>query len=1213
MLQCFSKSASYIFQPLFWSCLLLLAYPRMTSAAEPTREQPTREQIEFFEKKIRPVLVTHCYECHSAQVKPPKGGLLVDSRDGLLRGGDSGPSVVPHKADESVLLDALRYDGLEMPPKAKLPAKVVADFEKWVRMGMPDPRAASAPVETNQIDYESGLKFWAFQKPVKPKAPEVHDVAWAKSEIDRFVLARLEKESINPAPTTDRRTLIRRAYFDLIGLPPEPAAVETFVNDPSPNAFGKVVDELLASEHYGERWGRRWLDVARYGEDQAHTFKARRYPRGYLYRDWVVQAFNADMPYDRFLRHQIAGDLLDQPDRHERLAALGMFALGPVYYQDNGEKAKALADEWDDRVDTLIRGTQGLTISCARCHDHKYDPISMADYYGLLGIFASTKYQERPVVPDEVVQAKRRADADVKDQQLVIDRFLAGESKTVRPQLVGEVAEYIVSAWKVINLQKKNAKDKKVFERTAREDKLNQELLKRWVAYLQEKPASGAVKSERPYLDAWRTLVKQQDPKQDLSKDQDAVADVHAVAEQFEKQAQAVLPQREALQKRFGENVAFVDQADRARVVPGVIPLGNLFDDTSTTTLDAAIGSDKFKADASPDNLGIDRIVQGWGTVTSIAEGIRFIFQSLGSDQSKYGTIVNDGWSNSGGIRTEGKKAVGNLPRTEQGIGMHANALITFDLKELRHAGLIPADQRLVFKVDRAGLNDDVIGSGAGVHLAVIVSRKHSKENVYDAILAGYVNGQPATVEENDMQYFFAGNLPEPIKADGTFVSFDVPIPPEADYLTLIAAGAGKPDEENTISSDHAVFSGARLEFNPLPENKPAVAEAADSEKSSEASRQEQIDAVLVSELLYDKGLLAIPPKDLEKYLAKQPAADLTALKETFAEKQKITDSITVVMAHSLTEGTGKDMQIYRAGDPTKLGDVAPRSFPAIYTGGKRQPFDSAGSGRLKLAQAITSADNPLTARVIANRVWAGHFGQGLVRTPSNFGELGERPTHPELLDYLAVSLMENGWSLKSLHRQIMLSTTYQLSSRFDERNFERDPENKLIWRMNRRRLEVEPWRDAMLAVSGNLNKSAGGPSIDLAKADNNRRTLYGFISRHKLNDLLRLFDFPDPNITSGKRSVTTVPLQQLFVLNSDFMVNQAKALSARLEKQSSSNKDRIETAYQLLFSRPVSAEELEMGLEFLKSVNEEKTPSLTPWEQFSLALLGSSEFTFVD
>jgi len=1213
MLQQFSKVAVFV------PCTLCLCGVLLISSVGASAAEPSPKQLEFFEEKIRPVLVKHCYECHSAKSKPPKGNLLLDSRDGVLKGGDSGPSVVPSKVVESLLIDAIRYDGLEMPPNGKLPAAVIADFEKWVGMGMPDSRVSKAAVASKQIDYAAGLKFWAFQKPTIHEPPPVKNKAWPTSNIDRFVLARLEEQGLQPVSAADRRTLIRRAYFDLIGLPPSPAEVDTFVIDSESDAFVKVIDRLLDSDHYGERWGRRWLDVARYGEDQAHTFKARKYPRGYLYRDWVVQALNADMPYDQFLTNQVAGDLIDKPNRRTRLPALGLFALGPVYYQDNGEKDKALADEWDDRVDTLIRGTQSLTISCARCHDHKYDPFSMADYYGLLGIFASSKYQDRPVVSDEVVESKRKAEAAVKDQQLVIDRFLAEESRHARSQLTGEISNYMLAAWKVKNRQKANPRDRKAYSRIAKSDKLSEELIKRWVAYLDEKKDSGAIKSERPYLDGWRALIGKQDPKKDLSNDKQVLAAVRSVAEEFQRNAETVLPRRKSLFQHFGENVAFVSKTDAAKVVFGVVPLGNLFDDKTGTSLDAAIASDRFKAIATAESLGVDRVVQGWGPVVKIAGRIHFRFNSLGSDSAKYGGITNDGWSTSGGIQTQAKRAAGNLPRTEQGIGMHANALITFDLNEIRRAGLMPANKPLVFKVDRAGLNDDVFGNSiSSVNVAVIVSKPHVKQDIYDAVIAGYVNGQPAKVEENDKEYYFADSLPKPLKADGKFVSFAIPLAPEAAYLTLVVTGAKMPGDANNISSDHAVFSGARIEFQPDETNDAAVAEKARSiEKDEETTLgdlvQARVDALLLSELLYDKGVLAVPPKETEAYLTDHPKQQLSKLMQELAGRRKAAAAINVLMAHSLTEGTTGDMKIYLAGDPKKKGDVAPRGFPAIFTGGKRQPFNPSGSGRLELAQAIASSANPLTARVMVNRVWAGHFGEGLVRTQSNFGQLGERPTHPLLLDHLAVRFMESGWSLKTLHRKIMLSATYQLSSRFETKNYEADPENRLIWGMNRRRLEVEPWRDAMLAVSGNLDAKLGGPSINLTNAGNKRRTLYGFVSRHKLDDLLRLFDFPDPNITAAKRSVTTVPLQQLFVLNSDFMVNQAKALSARLHRENESETDRIQNAYQLLFARPATEEETKLGLGYLKAAAADTTPSLSAWEQYTLVLLGSNEFAFLD
>ncbi|HJT79434.1 MAG TPA: PSD1 and planctomycete cytochrome C domain-containing protein, partial [Gemmataceae bacterium] len=687
------------------ACLLALA-PR------PARAEPPRvpaAQAEFFEKSVRPVLVGNCITCHGPEKH--KGKLRLDSRAAVLAGGESGPAVVPGKPEASLLVKAVHYDDSpHMPPRGKLSADEIAALTEWVRQGAPWPEVVATIRRTPAAGgFEITAKeraFWSFRPVADPPLPPVRDAAWPKQPLDRFVLARLEAAGLHPAPPADRRTLIRRAAFDLTGLPPTPEEVEAFVNDPAPGAFARVVDRLLDSPHYGERWARHWLDVARYGEDQAHTFQARLYPDGFRYRDWLIRAFNADLPYDRFLKEQIAADLLDEPDRLGRLPALGFFALGPVYYGD----PKKL-DQLDDRIDTLARGVLGLTVACARCHDHKFDPISQRDYYALAGIFASTEYAEVPLVPPAAVEeAKRRQTKD---------------------------------------------------------------------------------------------------------------------------------------QKKRG-----------------------------------------------------------------LPPGIPFV---------------------------------------------HALA--------------------------------------------------------------------------------------------------DAP--------------------------------------------KPVV------------------------------------------------------------------------------------MRVHFRGSPDNLGDEAPHRFLAIL-GGEGHPFTH-GSGRLELAEAVASPANPLTARVMVNRVWQHHFGRGLVRTTSNFGALGERPSHPQLLDYLATRFVRSGWSLKALHREILLSATYQQSSRYDARAYEADPDNRLLWRMSRRRLEVEAWRDAMLAVSGRLDATLGGPSADLAAPGNRRRTVYGAVSRHELNGLLRLFDFPDPNITSGERAVTTVPLQQLFVLNSEFMAQNAKALAARLAAgPERDDVGRIRRAFLLLYGRPVTDEELRLGLAFL-------------------------------
>ncbi len=379
--------------------LLVLLFSLVTAKAQANDAQ----NIEFFEKKIRPVLVQKCYRCHSTTSKRLRGGLLLDTREGIRKGGDNGPGVVPGNPKKSLVLQALRYENdLEMPPSGKLPERIVADFEKWIAAGAADPRTGSTKKKTpRKIDIAAGKQFWSFQKPKNHPTPDVKAKSWPKHRIDYFVLARLEKAGFTPTTPADRRKLIRRVTFDLTGLPPTPKEVEAFVRDKSPNAYEKVVDRLLKSPHYGERWARMWLDVARFAEDQAHIVGNNRsltYPNAYIYRDWVVKALNEDVPYDRFVKLQLAADLME-PKKTENLPALGYIGLGPKYYQ-RGSLA-VMADEWEDRVDVVGRGLLGLTVACARCHDHKYDPIPTSDYYALAGVFASTEMYNRPLNPQK--------------------------------------------------------------------------------------------------------------------------------------------------------------------------------------------------------------------------------------------------------------------------------------------------------------------------------------------------------------------------------------------------------------------------------------------------------------------------------------------------------------------------------------------------------------------------------------------------------------------------------------------------------------------------------------------------------------------------------------------------------------------------------------------------------------------------------------------
>jgi hypothetical protein len=919
--------------------LILLVSCVCSAAADEAK--PDQAQLEFFESKVRPILVERCFGCHGPEKQ--KAGLRLDSRAAMLKGGDSGPVVQPGGPEASRLIEAIRYDGdIQMPPKAKLPDMEIAILTTWVKGGalwpdrVRDVRPA-LPSNAPKISAED-RSYWAFQPIADPPVPEVKDVAWPRSTLDHFVLATLEGKGMQPVQPADKRALIRRTSFDLVGLPPSVAEIDAFLADGSPQAFEHVIERLLASPHYGERWGRHWLDVARYGEDQAHTFEARKYPYGYRYRDWVVKALNDDMPYDRFIVDQIAGDLLDEPGREERLAALGYFSLGPVYY------GRAVFDELDDRVDTLCRGFLGLTVSCARCHDHKFDPIPQRDYYSLAGIFSSTEYKEYPHAPAEVIARYDQAQAQIKAKTDEIATFLRTESGRWTEAATADTAKYMVAAWTLVNRRK--AEPKLPSAEVAKAGELSPFLLDRWVNYLFPDG-----KDERPHLARWRKTIAAQDRARDLSADTAAKADVLQGAQAF--QDYVISSQR--LRKAFGQ---------------------------------------------------------------------------------------------------------------------------------------------------------------------------HRK-----------------------------------------------------------AAAANGGGEENVA--------------------KPALA----------LGEQE---SNLLRELVGPEGLFALPRTEVEKYLASERK---TALKGLRAELDKLKKEAPAKypVTHGLAEGsTIANMRVHLRGNPATLGEEAPRRFLSVLCRDDAPSF-AQGSGRLELAWAIASKNNPLTARVMVNRVWAEHFGRGLVATPSNFGKMGGRPTHPELLDHLARRFIASGWSLKSLHRDIMLSTTYQLAASDDAKNREVDPDNRLYWRGNRRRIDVEAWRDAMLAVSGELDFTLGGPSTELASPENRRRTFYAAVSRHNLDGLLRLFDFPDPNITADKRVVTTVPLQQLFVLNSAFMEQRAKALAARLTaERAEADADRVRRAFPLLFGRLASEHEVQLALEFLSSSGPGAASAggddgYSRWAQYAQVLLGTNEFAFVD
>ena len=1040
--------------------------------SELSAENP--KAVEFFENRIRPVLVKHCYECHAVDAKNVKGGLLLDTRAASRKGGDSGAAVVPGDVDESLIITSLKHESFEMPPKGKLADTVIADFVKWVKMGAPDPR--DGEIVESQIDFDEARKFWSFQPVQKREPPTVKDTNWPKGNIDYFTLAKMEQLRLKPMVPAGKRELIRRATFDLVGLPPAPAVVDAFLADDSPDAFSRVIDRLLDSEHYGERWGRYWLDVARYAEDQAHTFGTRANTNGYRFRDWVIRAFNADLPYDQFVRMQIAGDLIDTEsrDKFDGVIAMGFFGLGAQYYK-NSDKAKAMADELDDRVDTLTRGFLGLTVSCARCHDHKFDPIPTQDYYSLAGIFNSSRLHNAPLCTPEEMKAYNEGQKSVRQASDALKKNLAESKSSLGESMIYDFAKYIEAAW-VIHAAQANRKPVKTAD-VARARSLNEAILKRWVSFLATNQ-----KGKVNELDDWFAIDIE---KLKASKDE-IPREVTDVAIAFQKKVQLEIHIRDGGPV---ENLVKDGETRKPGSPRFVSPLVTKARPTAAIDVDIR-GAKRLILVITEGNDGKSCDHADWLAPILVGPAGKLKLTELKWKHFE-GTAPKFNTNFAGQpIRVGGKKY-------PEGIGTHATSVITWDLPE------------------------------------------------------GY----------------------ERFKATGGL--------------------------DNSGSDQVACGSTASVQFCVYTET-PTSGPFVSKQKSN-----------LLATVFGQNGPFAVNEREIEALLSDKERNRLAEMKAEVEAAKKSAPAMYAV-AHSYAESRIADMKVFVRGNPERQREVAPRRFLQVIAGVDR-PHYTEGSGRRQLAAAIANSENPLTARVMVNRIWQHHFGRGIVATPSNFGKLGDAPTHPELLDYLASRFIESGWSIKMLHREIMLSATWQLSTQPDESNAQIDADNRYLWQMTRRRLDIEAWRDAVLDVSGRLDRSFGGPSTNLADANNVRRTVYAKVSRHNLDSLLRLFDFPDANITSSKRSETTVPQQQLFVLNSPFMIAQAKAFSTRLHNNAPENDEaRINLAFRLAYGRPPEDIEVELARSFVSGGRDPQS-KLSRWESYAQVLLGSNEFMYLD
>ena len=992
---------------------------------------------DFFETRVRPVLVKHCQDCHGA--KKQEGGLRLDSRDAWMRGGDRGEAIIAGEADKSLLIKAVRHDDpdLQMPPDTKkLTAAEIADLEAWVQRGAYDPRRESATQTSEKMSLEEARTFWSFQPLQAVAPPQDTSDRWSRTSLDAFVHAELKKHELSPVADADRRTLIRRATFDLTGLSPTPQEIDAFLRDESANAFATVVDRLLESPSYGERWGRHWLDVARYADTAGDGSD---YPvrEAVKYRNWVIDAFNQDKPFHEFVREQIAGDILainGPPEKYaDRVTATGFLAIGKRYGYKAAPDYQYL--DFGDVIDSLGRSMLGLSVGCARCHDHKYDPVSAADYYALYGIMESTQWafpggeeQKRPshfpplVPPVEVAK---------------LDQVRAEELASIDAQVA-------------------------------------------------------ALKRERMELDP------------------DSMTG--------------------------GADLGFEAQ-------PSGKPPGKPWVSAGPIEVTSEAQS-PFDHIHPQGKLGI-RLGSG-----QPRDGLRYVFEN--------------------GLRATPDKQ------------MH----FTIDFRTVETSK------------EKGGFRF-YLGRGVIESLAIECS---------------------ATATEFAIRSGANWEVIRPI-TPGTWYTLRLTIDPAAktysgiigtrDDLTAFEDKQTGPDWDGIINCficdgfGHVAGSACARELDNL------------------GLRESAFGAP-------DSG--PVVPRTVEPNAQARMAKVDAEIKSLTERKQTISNELPYPVAYGVAEGTPTNSRIQLRGEPHRLSDEVPRRNLELL-GGDIVPAGS-GSGRLELANWIARPSNPLTARVFVNRVWQWHFGEGLVATPSDFGLRGERPTHPELLDWLAGEFIASGWSVKSLHRLIMNSRTYQLSSVDDEANLAVDPGNRWHWRYSRRSLDAESIRDAMLTVSGRLDRNVPEshpfPAVDTwaftihnpfhAVYDSNHRSVYLMVQRNRRHPYLALFDAADPNQSIATRQPTTTPTQALFLMNSPFVHEASDGLARRVLSVSGDDHAKTRWAFETAHGRIPEDAVVHDAVAFVAAYREKLAGSdaigekdVAAWSALARVLLTSNAFLYVD
>ena len=1092
----------------------LYAHPVLLAANDPAdtgSNPPSPQAIEFFEQHVRPVLVKHCFECHGP--KKQEADLRLDSREALLKGGASGAVVVPGRPTESRLIAAVGYadDDLQMPPDGPLPPDAVRALTEWVRAGASWP-AKDAAVAIAPSPIEAWKHHWAAQPVRAQPLPDVRDTAWCNSPIDRFIVSKLEQEGLAPAPPADRRTLLRRATFDLLGLPPTREEIAAFEQDTSPHAFAAVIERLLASPHYGERWGRHWLDVARYADTKEYVRlkEERRFLYAFTYRDYVVRAFNADLPFNQFVTEQLAADLLPPDEHRGALAALGFLSLGRQFTGNPH-------DIIDDRIDVTTRGLLGLTVTCARCHDHKYDPIPTADYYSLYGVFASTESPAVPPLIDPIVsdpaQQTHLREAEVREADL--DGYQRKSHDSLLHELRANVGAYLTASLE--------GRRPYLVPLPSAAGEVRPFVVERWLDYLES-----STRCNSRVFKPWQLFAEMSNQADFSAQAATVMASLRTMsAESTANPALQVNP----LVLQALERKTLTSMADVARVYDA------LFDDVLAHFDDAQNGFAELLTNRSFEqgDSVVNTSPAGW-TLT----GDRFCI--LSTEGATHGHLAG---------------VFGNGTPLSQPPTAHFGSISQVV------ATRPGARYRLSFDFG-------VFGSPDPSHAQTIKACVFGDAPLVEKAVSA-TGTIPATFQTVQMEFTATSESVKVEFSDGTRNGESGLADSVLDNVHLVE-----------LTADGTVATRKRAGNSPLAGNEAELLQIlVGIDSPTSLTKNDAVDFYLYESSVHDR--IMDRRAKLNEWLAQTAEAPPRA--HTLADRPVPCDPCVLLR-----------------GDPSRHGPPVPRQFLQAVAGSERRPFGS-GSGRLELARVIVSRDNPLTARVLVNRVWLHHFGTGLVRSPSNFGLRGDVPTHPELLDYLAESFMAEGWSIKKLHRLMMLSGAYQQSSVGSPEALSRDPDNRLLSHMNRQRLDFESLRDAMLLTSGRLDKSIGGPSVELSGV---RRTLYGYIDRQNLDSALDTFDFASPAAHSPTRHLTTVPQQGLFLLNSPFVWQHATAFAERADVQAVTDTGgRVSHMYEIALGRPSDDAERSAGESFIRSDG--------TWSELAQVLLLSNEFAFRD